>query len=960
MKPFVLVMGNADYNTGEGSKPTLIGIVDPTNAKNFVSTLSILKGDTDTVIPTNRIAEVLYNLGIKLSINAHIANLGGIRIEGFSVTPDLRDEVNPRMFRKVEVSTDIWDFVDDNGSTPLTVKQEIADALKNAGVAFTEEEFLTIVSNLAIDAYNVLFNQYYPMEGYGAEKQNYSVYSANIPVSISNVNNLESRVGNKPKVMAYPDGDLPLQVPTFYELMCYKKYTQNNEKIALNSLGNVDDEENSATYAGYTEDSETHLFNDADYSYEDIYLPKYMYNARTMDMSNDGSFEIPIINPNLINVRSVTQFWEVVPARKIPVDAYGHNADNKLYVLEDLIGHANNNHLPLQDNERKYYSQLDRLLTIAVSIEHNALSDEVYATVKDKTSTVVEDYCKTLAEEAFNLMWCHTGTTQSVYPEFYNEDDDDTESESSEITSKYRLPCKYGNVEKGENGIYKFTPTIAGFVQGASSEAIAASIRKSLPRLYLGFDGDAEAGFVHHSGALVGYINSSPSNHRWIDALIRLLRWGNRKPSMLTTEDIRHGAERPEKYWDLNSASVSSNDGCIDNLQPEINEATGNEYNLVAVITADVFAPVNLINMFYPGISDKVSFTGTSNVHIPIGVAFEVKMQGSHTYKTYYEDIFTYADKLKKGNSRGNIVYENGVFKCFNGDESVFIGEIDITDVNKYLEVGAVNQTITDIDENGKEVLRDIFIKFMTTSNSQIMSTRKAFASKCSDAKRYASLSDGKNLFTAITEYIGVSIKNNFLSVGKQIIMTNKLPNTIVANPENTRIVFMFLDKLLRLAYSPTMYENQPMCNLTGTLNKLEEVFNEATTPISNTDTVFDEFVKLVSKDIDKYIIMRFKKADSYHDMVLGVARDLAEQTILFSCLEDLEKLKQELGPDASKLRIHDKMLGDKHVKFFSNAIKIYNKNGKKVDKTKFEIKNGIVLMSSDKAMQLIYNNFNK
>lgn len=968
MKPFVLVMGNADYNTGEGVKPTLIGIVDPINAKNFVTVSDILKGDEKSIAPSNRIAEVLYNLGIRLNVNAHIIDANGVKIEGFSVTYDFRDEVNPDMFDRVEVfNTDIWDYYDANGVIPMSVKKEIADALKASGVSFTDDEFTTITTAFAQDAYSVLLNQYYAMDGYGAEKKDYSIYCANMPVNISNINNLAPRGNSSAKNMHYPNSDIPFQVPSFYELMCHRRHLQNNEKLALNNIGHLDDEDVSMENE-YQEESETHLFSKDDFTFEEIYRPKYMFNARTVDTSRDGSFEVPIINPNVINVRSVTQFWEVTPARKIPADAYGRKADNTMYILEDLIGHHENNHLTIQDNERRYYAQLDRLLTIAVSIEHNALSDEVYATVKDKVSTVVEDYCKTLAEEAFNLMWCHTGTTQSVYPELYDDDESDSDSEgSSDITSKVRMPCKYGNVEKGNDGLYKFIPTIAGFSQTATSEAIAASIRKSLPRLSLGFDGDVETGFVHHTGALVGYINGSSNNHRWIDALIRLLRWGDRKPSMLTTEDIRHGDDRPDKYWDLNSASVSSNDGCIDNLQPEVNPDTGNEYNLVAVITANVFAPVNLINLIYPGLSDKLSFVGAGDIHIPIGVAFEVKMQGSNTYKTYYEDIFTYADKLKKGISRGSVVYENGMFKCFNGDSSAFVGEIDLVEVNKYLEQGAINQMIEDTDEAGNQIMRDIFIKFMTTSNSQIVSTRNAFASKCNDSKKYTVLSDKKNLFTAIAEYMGVGTKSTFLSAGKQMISTGKLPNILVANPENTRIAYMFLDKLLKLAYSPTMYEQQPTCDIVDVLNKLEAVIeleatrNEAIAPANAKPTVFDEFVKFVTDaGISTFAFKCFKKSDGLFPFVLGISRDKAKPVIIFTSTEDLERLKQSLGSDADKLYVFNKPLDDESSKVFRNAIKIYNKNGKKIDKAQFNITNGTVLFSSEKAMETIYQNFNK
>lgn len=925
---YVLISGQFSTTNGE-FKPTLLGIIDPTNYKNTISLLDIL---TDT-----RIAKTVYNLGLRLTATGYLIQ-GTTQFMG--VTPTIRENINTNAFTEVKIPVDVWDM-DELSEENLSIMRK---ALIGVCDDFADSTVLnSVIQKLASDGNKVLFTQY-DVTTNGTESPQYYMQEGILAGdNIKNITILQPRAVSE-QVMHNPMDEIPFRVPSFYDLVCYNKFKQAELERELREAGsyNAEDEENLAEEDNV--EMTTSYFSCGDMKYTDLYLPYHSYAARTTAITETGN-EIPVINTMSIRVQSVTEFWEVYPASQIPEGAFGKREDGRRYKLSDLTGSPENNHLTLQQNERRYYNDLVDLLKVAISIEHNALSEEMYQTVSDKYSETVEEYLKTLSEEAFNLMWCHTGTTQAVYPAGAEPDDVSEEDEpTSDITTVIDLPCRYGKIVT-DGRSYVFQP----FYQNMgpdSDHAIRNELKTKLPRLYLGFDGNAEGGSVHYDGALVGYVQQNPSNRRWIDTLIRLLRWGNRKPSMLSWErlDGTESSVNTNKYWNLNTASVSSHDGNIDNHVPVLNEKIGNPYELVAVVCADVIVPKGA----YENIYGPSNFEGgTINVRVPIGVKLQSTYESGNMYKITYEDIFTYHDKIKSGNAtdaRGHIKFVDGEYTAVEG-MSTIVPEEYLKDSCSLIEATNISQR-----DNDTEFL---FV-FSVSSNAEIAEKRKQILSNFTDANAAVAFKDQastKNIFNSMHVFTLIASQASCLTVGKRFSETltvGNFANSLGVNAENARIVYTFLNRLIALGYNSVMMGSKSACDLKLILNRLDNINTaEDTAVASDVDPCWADFEEKVGKNIDQYAFCEFNTPMGIAPVSFGISRDKANPLFVFLTREELKTLQDKYGP---KVFVRAVAYEQKYKNAFSMAVRGWNAQGKNL--TECSCSN--MRISSNAAMETI------
>ncbi len=932
MKGYIVVTGQFSATSDTDLRPTLLGIIDPTNYKNTVSLYDILSN--------TRIARTIFNMGLKLT-----ATSCAIRdtIQYFGVTYTLRENINPKVFTEVNIPIDIW-YMDESDLTEDTMAA-MRRIIRTVCPDFSDNTVLdTVIKKLALDSYKLLYGQFDATSN-NAEVTQYYLQEGTINGDpIKNISVLYPRTVTE-NVMHNPTDEIPLTVPSFYDLVCYNKYKQAETERALREFGNVGDDD---TVVEEEEDvtSTTSFFSQEDISYTDIYTPHCSYSAKTTIPSATG-VEIPVINPASFRIQKVTQFWEVYPAAQIPEGAFGKREDGSVYRLNDLTGHPDNNHMGLQTNERRYYNDLVDLLKVAISIEHNALSEEVYQENSDRYSEVVEDYCKTLSEEAFNLMWCHTGTTQAVFPkgaeaEEAPEDDD----QSSEVVTIIDLHCHYGKiVSDGKSYVYQ------PFYQnmGLDSDiAIRNELKTKLPRLYLGFDGNEEGGFVHHEGALVGFVQQNPSNRRWIDTLIRLLRWGERKQSMLSWErlDGTDSGTTTTKYWNLNTASVSTHDGNIDNHTPVVNEKIGNPYELVAVVYADIIVPKGAYeNVYGPSGFDG----GVINVHVPVGVKLQSTYETGDMYKIIYEDIFTYHDKIKSRNvddARGHIVYNGEDYVDVTGNSGTTIPEEFLKITNDLIEAKSISQVV----EDNKEML----LVFNVNSNLEIAEKRRKIISNFTDANAAVAFRDQaatKNIFNSIYQFTLIASQANCLMVGKKFSETLTVGNfagSLGINPENARIVYTFLNRLCKLNYNPTTIGNKPACDLRFILNRLDEadVPQQETTEV-NTDPCWIDFEKTIGARASAYAFCELKTELGIVPIAFAISRDRANKQFVFLTRKELEYLQDKYKSD---VMIKTVAYEQKYKNAFMKAIQLWNSKGKNLT----GCQHSNMFISSNAAMKVI------
>lgn len=942
MKGYVIVTGQFSTTSVTELRPTILGIVDPTNYKNVISLKDILSN--------RRIAATVFNMGLKLAATSYAIS---DTTQYFGVTHTFRENINTSVFSEVNVPIDIWNM--DESDLTDEVLLQIKSVLKRVCPDFDDAEMLHVIKKLAIDNYKLLFGQFDATTN-NAEVDQYYLQEGTINGDpIKNITIIYPRTLTD-NIMHNPTDDIPLNVPSFYDLVCYSKYKQAEaERDFINSgtIGEGDDsieeDVSDAELAKISE--ETSFFSQKEMSYTDIYRPHCSYVAKVTVPTAKG-IEIPIINPASVRVQKVTQFWEVYPASQIPDVAFGKKEDNTPYHLNDLTGHPENNHLGLQSNEKKYYNDLENLLQVCISIEHNALSDEVYAENADRYSEVLEEYLKTLSEQAFNLMWCHTGTTQSVYPDSIDteevaDSDNDSNDSSANIEVTIKLHCHYGTVIT-DGKRCKFQP----FYQNMNAHddlAIRNELKHKLPRLYLGFDGNAEGGFVHHEGALVGFVQQNPSNHRWIDTLIRLLRWGERKPTMLSWEPLSGNSEvATNKYWNLNTASVSTHDGNIDNHKPVVDETTGNPYKLVAVVCADISIPKGAYEQAYGPSSYE---GGSINVHVPLGVKLQVNYEEDNMYKIVYEDIFTYYEKITSGNkddARGHIVYNGSEYVDATDSIGTIIPEEDLSAAIQFMEM----KTFSERTEDNKEVL----LVFNVNSNLEITEKRREIISKFTDvnaALAFRDQSATKNLFNSIQQFAVMAAQANCLHVGKKFAETLSLGNlsgSLGINPENARIVYTFLNRLCALTYNPVTVGASPACNIASVLtqlNKAKTAPAAVTTSAADEDPCWVDFKKVMDMNPSAYVFCEFKTEAGILPAAFAVARDKANKQFVFLTREELEYLQNKYK---SSVIVKTRDYEVRYKNAFIKAVTIWNAAGKNLT----TCKHSNMIIASNKAMKVI------
>lgn len=990
---FLVCMGNVS-SEDNSTYPVLLGLIDTTNVKNTVSCRDIL---TNT-----RICKTVYNLGLELTCNGYLfSNMNNSWLLGLTCT--LRNNIESTAFKTIEVGEDIWNYEDiiDDMSNPSIVqfKQDIKANLRDD---VSDDDLTTVVQKLFRDTSTVIMDQYsYTADGVTPTDRSIDYRLSGCTYSGEQMDNVQSDlspisigVGKLP--MVNETEDIPFPVPSFYDIMCSNRYFKDKEIQERMSNDDDDDDVNEGVVDSRL--TATALFSNVngtsnDYSFESIYLGENISTASPLLMAN-VNVDIPLINPKTVNVASVTQFWNVMPAIKLPPASFNKKADGSSYKLEDLIGYDSNNNLKLQDNERRFYNAFVSLLEVAIGIEYGAIAEELYQENKDKKSRIVEDYLRTMSQEAFDLMWRHTGTTSAIYTD---DGTDESSSEVNEVVTFMKLPCLYGEVRKdSDSGRFVFENKL--FKDPNEVANAGKYLHAVMPRLGLGFDGGAKLtnnikkdnSDLSGRGGLAGFVERNPSNKRWIDAYIRLLRWGSRKPTKLSLERLVNDDVNPieltdPKYWDLNTSASSMHDGIIDNLVPVVDEETGSEYTLDRIVVqSNVVIPVGILKSVYGSTFDYLGNQTELIVNLPIGVVLRKSYKDSTVETTIFEDIFTFYNKLKKGDiPYGPIKFnkDNSTFMTFNGYDNLFV---DITELNNILD--NIN-TRSDViyDDSGKPYT----IYYTVSTNADVVKARTVASNSIVDAflkKSYKEQCEHISLFSAFSEFAVHPSKKSYVEDGKTFT-TN--PAVYVKTPdESHRLVYQYLDKYCQLPCKiETTEETETIQQYNGSelinveekvtkscvdiidvLNHIEKLYTEKEKSVNktdasagvNTDVCWEEFKALISTNPNGYKFRGFTVNDTDYPFMLGCSLDRANMKYLVLTTEDFHKLEEELGVKLQCVKGAFSMSDKK--KFFEiqkNILRYYQSIGRNLTGSKCNIGGFDYYLSSTKLPRRIYD-YNK
>ena len=985
MKNYVILYGKlSSFDQSNQVYTTVVGMVDPSNPDNVLS--------IKDMCCNRRIVEVLYNMGIAFevtnykSIHAVYGGNGEVGESVYSCFKHvIREGANPDCFNAIVIDgLDVWDYDMADGKDGVaegyfSTKEEQQNAIDSATMLFktvlreycpdyTDDDYSTISCKIRLAANIFYYDQYmnltgtlsYPYYLMGGSVTTPDVIQKNIRfIDDTGSRALQSYLNANVQT---PISDIMFEVPSFFDLACTKNYKKDSQERVLSGIGMDDDEQSMNDVENNVE--QTSFFskkseNKGDYT--DLYLPIECRNAITEIF--DGNDTIPLINPKRINVARVTKYYRVCPATEIPEEEYGIKSGGESYGLNDLIGNVSNNHLLLQDSEKGFYNKLCNLVKVGICIEHNLLSDNVFNKSYSNAifSEVAEDYLKTLSEQWYNLNWCHTGMTQPIYANNELFDDDELTGGDDSVEIAVKFPCMCGRFEYDSNlSQYVFVNAFSDAINTAKSEAeissnVSMTIRSRMPRLYLGFDGSEEMNFVHHDSALCGYVNLLGYNLRWVDTLIRLMRWGERKPTMLSYEHL-DGTEfdvnvelsdnvpaetdsavtvnsqnkTKSTYWNLNTGELSKNDGDIDGLKSIVNEKTGNAFDILSIVKVKLTVPIGIYKQIY-GEPDFSVAGADIIVNVPLGIVFQETKEGGTVHNVFYEDIFTYYDKLKRGERRGHLICENGKIINYEPEKGMIIPEMDLTaDVITTMNAGRFDNQ----DEvTGKIMMYRVFVE----SNPDILTSRNAISSKFTDSYRkqaYDNQAKVANTFNSFCIFRDVyGIQESMLKNGKKFNSTGVPFETMGYSLENARIVYLLFDKYVRLNYSSVIEDNISFCDMETLFNNLDKlnekkVIGENQISKDNYDS-WDEFEKMVESEKGMFIprLLTSKQQQLPVGLLIHSDRSVKKIALVATTKSNNQMaMLMKKGLLQNNTNLEQVALSEKYIKILSAVLASWNK----------------------------------
>ncbi len=280
----------------------------------------------------------------------------------------------------------------------------------------------------------------------------------------------------------------------------------------------------------------------------------------------------------------------IIPKRAQVYTAYSEKAAYTKYyrdkVSKHLIplieGRKENNGLPIQENEQKYYNALCEWVTFNISEEFGDDSDVI--------DNVSREYLTELCNHAYAWGWAHNDNV----PVDFVDDSDDDENDSETATTK---------------------------VDGAQSRFVfERDINDDRPLRNALID---LKHFVENASVEVGW-------KAYVEAVVKLLRWGQRKPTMLKIDGY-------SKVFELATNTERQDLGSIEDYQTK--PVNGRMYSLVGWITPS-------LNAMDPNLKEK-NFRA-----VPIGIALKNvlvnKENGTLEVPTYYS-LFDAVPLIKSG-----------------------------------------------------------------------------------------------------------------------------------------------------------------------------------------------------------------------------------------------------------------------------------------------------------------------
>lgn len=509
---------------------------------------------------------------------------------------------------------------------------------------------------------------------------------------------------------------------------------------------------------------------------------------KTAVFNPEDTLELPDLIPGYESLNPQINFGNIPVKRLFPyIDSVAY--EDALRMMGNpipvtyIIGNPQNNMLGIQPNEMRYYEALKNLIIEGIMIENNVVTrDEVEALMaQGKRSKIVDQYLADLAADAFAVNWTHTGMVlNTIESEVTDDDDDDSQ----------------GNVEIGVAypGYYR--------VDFKDGELITTMLVETCRKKF------TEGSFIEGITRIRHYCNNQIFNSfAWAEALIRLLRWGDRKPSCLCIKSFDNS--KPE-YLDLNTMTLTPFAGNVEDLVPvyidQDNNITQRIYG-VATISPEGFSNPSLIKDTFEVSLDK-------DKPIPVGIMLRTDYVSQNIFKIDVVDIETFITMVSAGAIR-----LKGV--SFDKETNTFSVSPEAQD-----QVAAY----FDAEEVLSGNLKDIIIN--TIQNPSIVRTLQVISSRFKDVRLQEI-----NTFTVWSEFLKLENVDHMYSAMNIVnIAKEEERNAEMAKLRQrtaltaARVIKLSLIEQLCIPYLDLTDEVDDVCDIEPLLNKMFKVISTRNT----------------------------------------------------------------------------------------------------------------------------------
>lgn len=326
---------------------------------------------------------------------------------------------------------------------------------------------------------------------------------------------------------------------------------------------------------------------------------------------------------------------------------------NQMHKRDLIRGKSINNSMGIQENEHIYYTALKVLTCYGICKEKDIVTYTEYlsAVAKGISSEFVNAYLKDLIREAIMLNWTHTGNVMYSV-ESVGED----ENPMMKLPGAYKVIASH-NAKTGKVEYSKVSDVLP------ADETQADGVFNISEKVDLF---TCVCDFISR-----GIINS----YAFTEALIRLLRWGERKPSHLSIasnafDNNGNVEQRTSVFLNLNTAEVVAFDG--DESTLNVKMVDGSQFIPDAIIYSDSGF------MYASALNAQIGTALSPDSSVPCGLRLRTEYTNLDAYKYTYIDIFTLLHALE-----GDDIKLPGIGKSGAAEfsSSLNLGTISLTEV---------------------------------------------------------------------------------------------------------------------------------------------------------------------------------------------------------------------------------------------------------------------------------------